>query len=106
MQNIYKPIRVPKLIRKLQLELTALLGMLNSAIARPIEQGRCKTENVSHDAPSDCARRGFRGGGYGDIPRFARLTLRNRTTANQRKDDIGFRLVVDRQNLAAPRQED
>jgi formylglycine-generating enzyme required for sulfatase activity len=43
----------------------------------------------------DCARRGFRGGGYGDIPRFARSTLRNRSEAEHRKDDIGFRLVVD-----------
>ncbi len=42
----------------------------------------------------DCARRGFRGGGYGDIPRFARSTLRNRSEATARKDDIGFRLVV------------
>ena len=43
----------------------------------------------------DCARRGFRGGGYGDIPRFARSTLRNRSNAKHRKDDVGFRLVVD-----------
>jgi len=42
----------------------------------------------------DCTRRGFRGGGYGDIPHFARSTLRNRGYAARRKDDIGFRLVV------------
>jgi len=42
----------------------------------------------------DCVRRGFRGGGYGDIPRFARSALRNRSEAIDRKDDIGFRLVV------------
>jgi formylglycine-generating enzyme required for sulfatase activity len=42
----------------------------------------------------DCSRRGFRGGGYGDIPHFARSTLRNRGNAMHRKDDIGFRLVV------------
>ena len=54
----------------------------------------------------DCVRRGFRGGGYGDIPRFARSTLRNRTDANYRKDDIGFRLVVDRHGLATRRQKD
>lgn len=42
----------------------------------------------------DCNRRGFRGGGYGDIPDFARSTLRNRGNAAHRKDDIGFRLVV------------
>ncbi len=42
----------------------------------------------------DCSRRGFRGGGYGDIPRFARSTLRNRDRALHRKDDIGFRLVT------------
>ena len=42
----------------------------------------------------DCGRRGFRGGGYGDVPRFARSALRNRGDAAQRKDDIGFRLVV------------
>ena len=59
--------------------------------------------NTSYDgAPSDgrpflkgdCSRRGFRGGGYGDIPHFARSTLRNRGYATHRKDDIGFRLVV------------
>ena len=43
---------------------------------------------------ADCSRRGFRGGGYGDIPHFARSTLRNRGNAAHRKDDIGFRLVV------------
>ena len=42
----------------------------------------------------DCNRRGFRGGGYDDIPHFARSTLRNRGNAAHRKDDIGFRLVV------------
>ena len=42
----------------------------------------------------DCTRRGFRGGGYGDIPHYARSTLRNRGNARHRKDDIGFRLVV------------
>ena len=41
----------------------------------------------------DCVRRGFRGGGYGDIPRFARSTIRNRGDAGDRKDDIGFRLA-------------
>ena len=45
-------------------------------------------------AGGDCSRRGFRGGGYGDIPRFARSTLRNRDLAIHRKDDIGFRLVI------------
>lgn len=49
----------------------------------------------------DCARRGFRGGGYGDIPRFARSTLRNRSDARDRKDDIGFRLVAERQAPSA-----
>ncbi len=42
----------------------------------------------------DCTRRGFRGGGYGDIPHYARSTLRNRGNALHRKDDIGFRLVL------------
>ncbi|MEM7082956.1 MAG: SUMF1/EgtB/PvdO family nonheme iron enzyme [Pseudomonadota bacterium] len=42
----------------------------------------------------DCGRRGFRGGGYGDIENFARSALRNRANAHQRKDDIGFRLVL------------
>ncbi len=42
----------------------------------------------------DCTRRGFRGGGYGDIPHYARSTLRNRGNAAHRKDDIGFRLVI------------
>ena len=44
----------------------------------------------------DCTRRVFRGGGYGDIPRFARSTLRNRSDSRDRKDDIGFRLVAER----------
>ena len=43
----------------------------------------------------DCSKRGFRGGGYGDIPHFARSTLRNRGVAEHRKDDIGFRLVLE-----------
>jgi formylglycine-generating enzyme required for sulfatase activity len=51
----------------------------------------------------DCARRGFRGGGYGDIPRFARSTLRNRANAQHRKDDIGFRLVVDNREVLTGR---
>jgi formylglycine-generating enzyme required for sulfatase activity len=63
------------------------------------------------DAPTDggawltgeCARRGFRGGGYGDIPRFARSTLRNRSNARHRKDDIGFRLVVDNREALTER---
>ena len=42
----------------------------------------------------DCTRRGFRGGGYGGIPHFARSTLRNRGDARHRKDDIGFRLAI------------
>ena len=45
-------------------------------------------------AGGDCSRRGFRGGGYGDIPHFARSTLRNRGLAIHRKDDIGFRLII------------
>ena len=45
-------------------------------------------------AGGDCSRRGFRGGGYGDIPDFARSTLRNRGLAIHRKDDIGFRLII------------
>ena len=44
----------------------------------------------------DCDRRVFRGGGWGDIPRFARSALRNRTAAVNAKDDIGFRLVLER----------
>jgi sulfatase modifying factor 1 len=51
----------------------------------------------------DCARRGFRGGGYGDTPRFARSTLRNRSNARHRKDDIGFRLVVDNREFLTDR---
>lgn len=52
----------------------------------------------------DCARRGFRGGGYGDIPRFARSTLRNRSNAGHSKDDIGFRLVVDNAEVLTGRR--
>ncbi len=42
----------------------------------------------------DCSRRVFRGGGWGDNPKFARSSLRNRAPSEQRKDDIGFRLVL------------
>ncbi len=42
----------------------------------------------------DCSRRVFRGGGWGDNPKFARSSLRNRAPSDQRKDDIGFRLVL------------
>ncbi len=52
----------------------------------------------------DCSRRGFRGGGYGDIPRFARSALGNRCSAIDRKDDIGFRLVVDGRSSRARRR--
>lgn len=41
-----------------------------------------------------CSRRIFRGGGWGDNPKFARSSLRNRADSDQRKDDIGFRLVM------------
>ena len=41
-----------------------------------------------------CSRRGFRGGGYGDIPAFLRVALRNRGDSDVRKDDIGFRLIT------------
>ncbi|MEM9305523.1 MAG: SUMF1/EgtB/PvdO family nonheme iron enzyme [Pseudomonadota bacterium] len=43
----------------------------------------------------DCERRGFRGGGWGDIPAYARSAIRNRTAALNRKDDVGFRLVLE-----------
>lgn len=49
----------------------------------------------SANVSGDCQRRGFRGGGYGDIPHFARSTLRNRGNQSHRKDDIGFRLVME-----------
>lgn len=42
-----------------------------------------------------CDRRAYRGGAYGDIPGFLRISLRNRGGANERRDDIGFRLVMD-----------
>ncbi len=61
----------------------------------------CWHESYSH-APEDgsawegnCMRRVFRGGGWGDNPKFARSGLRNRTEANKHKDDIGFRLVLE-----------
>lgn len=59
------------------------------------------TRNGRPDLAGDCARRGFRGGGYGDIPYFARSTLRNRGNAAHRKDDIGFRLVTTGLNASA-----
>jgi formylglycine-generating enzyme required for sulfatase activity len=54
------------------------------------------------NAPSDgtawltgeCSRRIFRGGGWGDNPKFARSSLRNRADSDSRKDEIGFRLVM------------
>lgn len=52
----------------------------------------------------DCSRRGFRGGGYGDIPYFLRSTLRNRGDAIHRKDDIGFRLVTSGSTASNPKQ--
>ena len=55
-------------------------------------------ENIPLDASANmsgkCERRVFRGGGYGDIPHFARSTLRNRGYPYDKKDDIGFRLVI------------
>ena len=56
---------------------------------------RSHPDDGSANQAGDCARRGFRGGGYGDIPHFARSTLRNRGNAEHRKDDIGFRLVME-----------
>ena len=50
----------------------------------------------SANLSGDCQRRGFRGGGYGDIPHFARSTLRNRGNKSHRKDYIGFRLVMEK----------
>lgn len=43
-----------------------------------------------------CERRGYRGGAYGDVPFFLRIALRNRGYADERRDDVGFRLVLSR----------
>ena len=42
----------------------------------------------------DCERRGYRGGAYGDVPFFLRVSLRNRGFPDERRDDVGFRLVL------------
>lgn len=65
--------------------------------------------NSYHGAPNDgsarqtgdCTRRIFRGGAWGDNPHFARSGLRNRSNANIGKDDVGFRLVLVKTNLAS-----
>lgn len=44
----------------------------------------------------DCGRRGYRGGAYGDVPFFLRIALRNRGNPAERKDDVGFRVVLSR----------
>ncbi len=41
-----------------------------------------------------CERRGYRGGAYGDVPFFLRVSLRNRGYPGERRDDVGFRLVL------------
>ena len=41
-----------------------------------------------------CDRRGYRGGAYGDVPFFLRTSLRNRGYPAERRDDVGFRLVM------------
>jgi formylglycine-generating enzyme required for sulfatase activity len=50
------------------------------------------TRGISARFVEDCWRASY--GGYGDIPHYARSTLRNRGNATHRKDDIGFRLVI------------
>ena len=44
----------------------------------------------------DCARRGFRGGGYGNIPRFTRSALRNRSEATAREIDAEVSDLIQR----------
>jgi formylglycine-generating enzyme required for sulfatase activity len=44
----------------------------------------------------DCERRGYRGGAYGDVPFFLRVSARNRGYPGERRDDVGFRLVLNR----------
>lgn len=61
-----------------------------------IENYEYHPDNGAANLAGDCSRRGFRGGGYGDIPHFARSTLRNRGNAEHRKDDIGLRLVLEK----------
>ena len=60
--------------------------------------------NASYEqAPNDgtawltgaCEKRVYRGGGWGDTPRFARSSLRNLANKDERRDDVGFRLVME-----------
>ena len=46
-----------------------------------------------------CDKRVYRGGGWGDNPRFARSSLRNFAEINERRDDIGFRLVIEHEKF-------
>lgn len=60
----------------------------------------CYTRSYAEaPAPSDtlqpdCERRVYRGGAYGDVPFFLRVALRNRGYPDERRDDVGFRLVL------------
>ena len=47
-------------------------------------------------AGGDCERRGYRGGAYGDVPFYLRVSLRNRGYPDERRDDVGFRMVLNR----------
>ena len=51
-----------------------------------------------------CPRHVFRGGGYGDVGYFLRISLRNRAAADARKDDIGFRLAAKQLSCCDPQQ--
>lgn len=62
----------------------------------------CYTQNYetaaapSGNSEPDCERRVYRGGGYGDVPFFLRVSLRNRGYPDERRDDVGFRLVLNK----------
>ena len=71
----------------------------------------CYSENyqsASHTGAAHqkkhCPRQVFRGGGYGDVANFLRISLRNRAAAAVRKDDIGFRLAGEQLPCCDPQQ--
>jgi formylglycine-generating enzyme required for sulfatase activity len=56
--------------------------------------GSYQTASGTVDNQQNCERRVYRGGAYGDVPYFLRVALRNRGYPDERRDDVGFRLVV------------
>ncbi len=61
----------------------------------PAEYDSAPRDGESYQG-GDCQRRGYRGGAYGDVPFFLRVSLRNRGYPGERRDDVGFRLVLNK----------